>query len=248
MFTIYLICFLTGVGFSALSLLTMFAQGLHHAGGHQVHTGHHGHSTAHAAGARAHLAPAHGTAAGQHATAGHTQHASAAQGQSEVMKQAQTAVADAANVATPLLMRLNITAIVLFLAIFGGVGLLLSPSHQLVAPLIGAIAGACGLAGSMAVNRVLRAIVSRERPLEPVEYTGTLAQVTVPIRNGGGTGEIVYTLDGARCCSGARSDDGTGIARGAEVVIVRYDKGIAYVAAFEDAAAQPPVTISLTNH
>jgi hypothetical protein len=94
------------------------------------------------------------------------------------------------------------------------------------------------------VNRVLGAIVSKEKPLEPVNYTGTLAKVTIPIRNDGGTGEIVYTLDGARCCSGARSDDGKGIDKGAEVVIVRYDKGIAYVAAFDDLNLQTPTTIT----
>jgi membrane protein implicated in regulation of membrane protease activity len=143
-------------------------------------------------------------------------------------------VADAADGATPFLMRVNITSVVLFLAIFGGVGLLLSPALQLAAWLASAIAVLCGLAGSAAMNRVLGAIVSRERPLEPVNFTGTLAQVTIPIREGGGTGEIVYTLDSARCCSGARSDDGRSIAKGAEVVIVRYDKGIAYVAPFDD--------------
>jgi hypothetical protein len=244
MFTIYLICFLAGIGFSALSLLTMFAQGLH--AGHHGHLGHsHG----------AHGAHGHGNthAHAQHAASSH--HAQiqpapaqaqngAAQEQNAVMKSAQNAVADAADAATPLLMRINITSVVLFLAIFGGVGLLLSPSNELAGPLTGAIAAACGFAVSAAVNRVLGAIVSREKPLEPVNFTGTLAKVTMPIRNGGGTGEIVYTLDGARCCSGARSDDGSGIDKGAEVVIVRYDKGIAYVAAFDDLNLQTPTTIT----
>jgi hypothetical protein len=230
MFTIYLICFLAGVSFSALSLLTMFAHGLHHGGGHG-----HGHSAhAHHVG---HGHAQHGPSQGQHAVAGQQQNA--------VAKATQNAVADAAVAGTPWLMRINITAIVLFLAIFGAVGLLLEPAHELSSLLIGGIAAACGVAGGAVVNRVLAAIVAKERPLEPVNFTGVLAQVTIPIRDGGGTGEIIYTLDGTRCCSGARSDDGVGIGRGTEVVIVRYDKGIAYVAAFDDPGIHGP---SITSH
>jgi hypothetical protein len=150
-------------------------------------------------------------------------------------------VAAAGNTGTPWIARINITAIVLFLAIFGGVGLLLEDKHQLSSILAGAIAAGCGLAGSAVVNRLLGAMMAREKPLEPVTFTGMLAQVTMPIRDGGGTGEIVYTLDGTRRCSGARSDDGRGINKGSEVVIVRYDKGIAYVAAFDEPTHAPTI-------
>jgi len=235
MFTIYLVCFLAGVGFSALSLFTMFAQGMHHAPGHGGHAARVAHSQA--GHGHAQHAPAHA----QHAVAQHAQPQPAAQ-QNAVAQQSQRAVSDVADAATPWLMRINITGIVLFLAMFGAVGLLLEQSHQLPSLLIATIAAACGLAGSAMVNRVLTAIVAREKPLEPVNFTGLLAEVTIPIRDGGGTGEIIYTLDGARRCSGARSDDGTGIGRGAEVVIVRYDKGIAYVAAFDDLGTQMPTT------
>lgn len=240
MFTIYLVCFLAGVGFSALSLLTMFAHGFHHHGGSHGHHGHH---------------------AGHHAAQGHQQHAglkaglkpglhtaAAQQHQPGIVKataqRAVAEVAEASDTATPWLLRINITAIVLFLAIFGGVGLLLEDKHELTSIVAAAIAGACGLAGSAAVNRILATIIAKEHPLEPVTFTGTVAQVTMPIREGGGTGEIVYTLDGTRRCSGARSDDGTAITKGSEVVIVRYDKGIAYVAAFDENA---PATISPTT-
>lgn len=234
MFTIYLVCFIAGVGFSALSLLTMFAHGFHHHG--SAH-GHHGHHAAHGhqqhAGLKAGLKPSLHTA--QHQQPGVVK---------ATAQRAVAEVAEASDTATPWLLRINLTAIVLFLAIFGGVGLLLEDKHELTSIVAAVIAGACGLAGSAAVNRILTTIIARERPLEPVTYTGTVAQVTMPIREGGGTGEIVYTLEGTRRCSGARSDDGRAITKGSEVVIVRYDKGIAYVAAFDETA---PATISPTT-
>jgi hypothetical protein len=52
--------------------------------------------------------------------------------------------------------------------------------------------------------------------------------VTVPIALGQ-TGEIVYTQGGSRHSDGARSAEGKPIEHGAEVVVVRYERGIAYV-------------------
>jgi hypothetical protein len=51
-----------------------------------------------------------------------------------------------------------------------------------------------------------------------------------------GTGEIIFSLAGVRRCAGARSDDGQAIEKGAEVVIERYEKGIAYVKKWEEFA------------
>lgn len=245
-FTIYLICFLAGVGFSALSLLTMFAHGIHfHHGGTQLH-GHgpapHGHAPA-PQGAGQPGAAQHGVAAGPK-TAPH------AQSQNVVKLTAQKAVAEVAQAsatATPWLLRFNITALVLFLAIFGGVGLLLEDKHELASMLTAAIAVVCGFAGSTVVSRLLGVIIAREHPLEPVTFTGTVAQVTMPIREGDGTGEIIYTLEGTRRCSGARSDDGRAIGKGAEVVIVRYDKGIAYVASFDEPVPVPAPITTITH-
>jgi hypothetical protein len=241
-FTIYLICFLAGVGFSALSLLTMFAHGIHfHHGGAQLH----GHGPAHHGQGPTHQAGQHGAA--QHGTAAGPKAVPHAPSQNVVKMTAQKAVAEvaqASTTATPWLLRFNITALVLFLAIFGGVGLLLEDKHELASLLTAAIAVVCGFAGSTVVSRLLGVIIAREHPLEPVIFTGTVAQVTMPIREGGGTGEIIYTLEGTRRCSGARSDDGRAIGKGAEVVIVRYDKGIAYVASFDEPVPAPITTIT----
>ncbi len=57
---------------------------------------------------------------------------------------------------------------------------------------------------------------------------GVLGRLSMPIREGG-TGELIYSQMGTRRVCGARSDDGSGMAKGTEVVVTRYEKGIAYV-------------------
>jgi membrane protein implicated in regulation of membrane protease activity len=62
---------------------------------------------------------------------------------------------------------------------------------------------------------------------------GTVGTVSSAIR-GDGTGEVIFEQKGARKSAGARSDDGTALPKGAEVVITRYEEGIAYVKKWED--------------
>jgi len=66
--------------------------------------------------------------------------------------------------------------------------------------------------------------------LKPEDYRlpGQIARVTSSIREGG-TGEVVYVQQGVRQVAAARSDRGEPIPRGAEVIILRVDKGIVYV-------------------
>ncbi len=75
-----------------------------------------------------------------------------------------------------------------------------------------------------------RVLISDEENMDPADYemVGVLGRVSSSIREGG-TGEIIYTQMGTRRVCGARSDDGTAIAKGTEVVVTRYEKGIAYV-------------------
>ena len=49
-----------------------------------------------------------------------------------------------------------------------------------------------------------------------------------------GTGEVIFRSAGVRRCAGARSEDGTAIEKGTEVVIERYEKGIAYVKKWDE--------------
>jgi len=75
-----------------------------------------------------------------------------------------------------------------------------------------------------------KVLISEEENMDAADYemVGVLGRVCSSIREGG-TGEIIYTQMGTRRVCGARSDDGTAIAKGTEVVATRYEKGIAYV-------------------
>ncbi len=80
-----------------------------------------------------------------------------------------------------------------------------------------------------------KVLMGREAALDPADYemTGVLGKLSIGIR-AGGTGEMVYSQEGTRRVTGARSEDGRAIAEGAEVVVTRYEKGIAYVRVWED--------------
>ena len=62
---------------------------------------------------------------------------------------------------------------------------------------------------------------------------GVLGKLSIPIR-AGGTGELVYSQEGTRRVAGARSEDGAAIPKGVEVVVTRYEKGIAYVRVWDE--------------
>jgi hypothetical protein len=118
-----------------------------------------------------------------------------------------------------------------FLCWFGGTGYLLCRFSPLWGVSAFALAVMSGLAGAAIIFWFLgRVLLPRERVLttEDTEMTGVLARVSSPIRDGG-TGEIAYSQGGARRAAAARSDAGVAIARDVEVVVLRYERGIAYV-------------------
>jgi hypothetical protein len=63
----------------------------------------------------------------------------------------------------------------------------------------------------------------------------------MPIREGG-TGEIIYSQAGTRRSCGARAEDGSAIAKGTEVVVTRYERGIAYVRLWTEMAGEEPAS------
>jgi hypothetical protein len=126
-----------------------------------------------------------------------------------------------------------------FLAWFGGAGFLLQSYHVWAALALG-ISTLSGIGGASVVFLFVAKILMRhDIPLNPADYdmTGVLGRITISIRPGG-TGEIVYSQEGVRRCAGARSEDGAGIPKGAEVMVTRYEKGIAYVTLWEDPLAE----------
>ena len=134
----------------------------------------------------------------------------------------------------------NFATTMAFLAWFGGVGYLLSRAGRLSGILILAAAVASGLAGAAIVFVFLtRVLLRHERSLEAIDFemVGVLGRVTVPIREGG-TGEIVYSQAGTRRSAGARSDGAAGIPRGVEVVVTRFERGIAFVRPWEELAGE----------
>ncbi|MGA9977182.1 MAG: NfeD family protein [Candidatus Sulfotelmatobacter sp.] len=125
----------------------------------------------------------------------------------------------------------NFVTLTAFLAWFGGTGYLLTRYSTLWVGMGLVLSVASGLVGGGIIFLFLsKVLMSDEENMNAADYemVGVLGRVTSPIREGG-TGEILYSQVGTRRVCGARSDDGNAIAQGTEVVVTRYEKGIAYV-------------------
>jgi hypothetical protein len=129
----------------------------------------------------------------------------------------------------------NATSIVIFVTWFGATGYIFTHYHSNAAGLALLASTVVGLLGGTLMYVYLARVLSmREEPLIDSDFdmTGTLGRISMPIR-AGGTGELIYSQEGTRRSCGARSEDGSAMDRGAEVVVMRYDKGIAYVRRFD---------------
>jgi len=134
----------------------------------------------------------------------------------------------------------NLSTISAFLTWFGGAGYLLERYSSLAGTLIVLVSTASGLVGGGIIFVTLARYVAprlTEMRSEDYRVEGTAARVSSPIR-AGGTGEIVYTLAGTRRSDGARCASGEALERGAEVVILRIERGIAYVERWDSYARQ----------
>ena len=202
----YLICFAIGFCFSFFS----FVFGGSRFG--RLHLPHfHGHTVAH-------IPPANGAAA-------HGGHAAVQPG-TPAHGPAAHQVARGSNVSP-----FNPPSLAAFLAWFGGTGYLLTRFSSVwvgMGLLLSVIAGLVG--GGIIFLFLSRVLISDEENMDPADYemVGVLGRLCVSIRQGG-TGEIMYSQAGTRRVCGARSEDGSAIAKGTEVVVTRYEKGIAYV-------------------
>ena len=123
-----------------------------------------------------------------------------------------------------------------FLAWFGGAGYLVTRFSSVWFALGLVMAMGAGLVGAAIVFLFMsRVLISQEENMRAADYemVGVLGKTSLPIREGG-TGEIIYSQAGTRRTCGARSDDGRAIDKGVEVLVTRYDKGIAYVQSWEE--------------
>jgi membrane protein implicated in regulation of membrane protease activity len=213
----YLICFAIGFGFSFLSFVFGGARfGRLHLPHHFPHIGH----------GTPHVPVAHGPVAGAptaHAGAGH------AHAQSGAARGMRGGVSF-----------FNPPTIAAFLAWFGGTGFLLTRYSTLWVGLSLMASVVSGLTGGGIIFLFLsRVLMSSEEEMDPADYemVGVLGKLSVTIREGG-TGELLYSQMGTRRVCGARSDAGEAIPKGTEVVVTRYEKGIAYVRLFSEMSGE----------
>ena len=200
---IYLFCFAFGLFFSVASLLLRVRMGrLHLPLGHNAHAGMPGHHGTTVAVPHGHSGPQVGASAQSH----HTQ---------------------LGGEPSPL----NMSSIAVFLLWFGATGYILDNYFGALAGVSLISATLVGWIGGAAIYYFMVRVLWRgESALDPENYrvAGAVGRVTSAI-HAGGTGEVVYELDGKRRVDGARSLDGTPIANGANVAIIRYQGGLVYV-------------------
>jgi len=195
----YLICFAVGFCFSFFS----FVFGHSRLG--KLHLPHfHGHA--------AHMPPVHGPAASTQAGNGPSK---------------GIGHGDASSAVSPF----NPPSIAAFLAWFGGTGYLLTRFSAIWVGSVLFLAVLAGLVGGAIIFFFLtKFLMSDQEFLDPADFemVGVLGKLSIPIQQGG-TGELIYSQMGTRRVCGARSEGGSAIAKGTEVVVTRYEKGIAYV-------------------
>jgi len=171
-----------------------------------------------------HFHGSHG--AGAHGSAGHGLGHGAAHGSAHAQ-----AVPKAGGISP-----FNFVTFTAFLAWFGGTGFLLTRYSTVWFWAGLATAVAIGLLGGCIIYVFMaKVLMSPDETLDPADFRmeGVLGYLSNPIREGG-TGELIYSQAGTRRTCGARSDDGIAIDKGTEVIVTRYERGLAYVRTWDE--------------
>ena len=137
---------------------------------------------------------------------------------------------------------INFGTVTAFLGWFGGTGYLLTRYSNLWALLALTLATLSGLAGASVVFWFLfKVLLAHEKDLDPADYDmiGVLGRVSSVVREGG-VGEMIFSQEGSRRAAAIRSETGSAIAKGTEVVVTRYEKGVAYVRPWEEINEERP--------
>jgi hypothetical protein len=81
--------------------------------------------------------------------------------------------------------------------------------------------------------------MAHDYTMDPADYemTGVLAKISGTVREGG-IGEIIFEQEGARKACAARSEGQEELKRGEEVVVTRFEKGVAYVRRWSEMAGE----------
>jgi len=133
----------------------------------------------------------------------------------------------------------NFATVTAFLAWFGGSGYLLTRYSAFTVTVIMLIAVVVGLLGAAFIFLFLvKFLMKHDRELDPADFdrVGVLGRVISPIREGG-TGEIIFSQAGTRQTCGARSESGDALPKDTEIVVTRYEHGIAYVRKWDEMSA-----------
>ncbi len=135
--------------------------------------------------------------------------------------------------------RFNFGTIAAFLTWFGGAGYILTDWGGIGLILILVTAAVVGLAGATIIFLfAAKVLAPGDKPLDPEDYrmVGALGKVSSPVR-ANGTGEMIFVQQGRRAGVPIRSESGIPIAAGKEVVVTRYEQGIAYVREWDELTA-----------
>ena len=130
----------------------------------------------------------------------------------------------------------NASTAMAFLAWFGGVGYILTKHSHFVALTSLGFATLSGLfAGTIVFRFMARIVKATEAQLLDWDYRmeGAVGVISSPIRQNG-TGEVIFEQNNVRKSLAARTGEGMSLEKGTEVVIERYDNGIAYVRKWDE--------------
>ena len=136
----------------------------------------------------------------------------------------------------------NFVTFTAFLAWFGGTGFLLTRYSRIWFATGLVVALSVGLLGGYIIYVFMaKVLMSPDAVLDPADFRmeGVLGYLSNPIREGG-TGELIYTQAGTRRTCGARSDEGVAIPKGTEVIVTRYERGLAYVRTWDEMTGNKP--------
>jgi membrane protein implicated in regulation of membrane protease activity len=129
----------------------------------------------------------------------------------------------------------NFGTVTAFLVWFGGVGFILTRFYTVGLVLATGSAVVAGfIAATIVFLFVARVLEGNDKDLDPADFEmrGVLGCVSSTVRENG-TGEMIFTQQGTRRGVPIRSETGKAIAKGVEVLVTRYEGGIAYVREFQ---------------
>ncbi len=135
--------------------------------------------------------------------------------------------------------KFNFGTIAAFLNWFGGAGYILTNWSRIGIALVLLAAAVVGVVGAAIVFLfAAKVLAPGDRPLDPADYqiTGALGTVSSPVRRNG-TGEMIFVQEGRRAAVPIRSENGDPIPLGKEVVVTRYEQGVAYVREWDELTA-----------